>query len=201
MHAWRHSEDILKHGYTGDPSRACLNASVDVTCMNAAQGEDGNSDCSGGLAKSIQSKRFAIDQFGRRGEDRSEHGEVGALVCSLYHFVDRVARNANQEASGYNLPNFRRRARMRRQMNAVGGGGERDIGAFVHQHLRPARPGGGDYPASQGQKFATWQILLPDLDALDSLMDCAINGLQQIVDAAELFPVCDVIPQRHYSSS
>jgi hypothetical protein len=192
---------ILEHGDPGDPSGACFDAGVDISGGNAAESQDGDSYRTGGFPQLLEPQGFAVDLFGGGGEYGSEHGKIGALLFSPSCFVDSVAGDTNQKPGRRNLSNSRRGDRMGGQMNAVRAGGERNIGAFVDKYLSPTGSRQGDDLASQRQELAAWQIFLPDLDAVDALVDGASNGLQQIVRAAELFSVCDVVPQRHYSNS
>src|SRR6266852_9250779 len=179
MHAWRHSKpnavkgvfggarapttsffpgpmQILEERDPGDPSRACFDAGVDISGGNAPYGQDGDRYRAGGFPQLIESQGFAVDLFGGGGEYRSEHGKIGALLFSPSCFVDSVAGNTNQKPGGGNLSNSRRRDRMGGQMNAVGAGGERNIGAFVDKQLCPTGSRQGDDLASQRQELAAW---------------------------------------------
>ena len=100
----------------------------------------------------VQSNRFAIGCF----EGVANTGPKTAKSASLASrtVFDGVAGDANQETWRYDSAEPARRKGMRWQMNAIGSGGERDVGALVDQYLRSRGSCHGDNLTGQRQEIA-----------------------------------------------
>lgn len=73
---------------------------------------------------------------------------------------------------------------------------QRDVGARIHQNLRASRVWQSEEPARQRGQFARGQVLLANLNQLDTLGQPPRRDFQQRFDPASRMPVGNVVAER-----
>lgn len=151
-------------------------------------------------AQAIKPQGRAVSHFGGGGKDMTEQNIVRARTAGQDGFARRVDRYACEERTRQPRPQSIGAQPVRRKMDAVSPGGERDIRSAVDNDatLRVLRE--ADSQLRQLQEMPVVQILLPDLNEVHSPADGpAQRPRQGIACERQLFTVCYVVVERAFT--
>ena len=84
-------------------------------------------------------------------------------------------------------------------MDAMSTRGYRDVRPIIDQNLRPMRIWQPQHTTHECRQLPRGQILFANLNPLDSLPQDACNVGDERINAAQRFPIGDVVTQ-HYSN-
>lgn len=138
--------------------------------------------------------KTAFRQSGRFRDwrkNRAEHNISRAFVRCGTNFLDRVARDAEEESRRHEGSPAMWCRRIRRKMRSACAGGQSDIHAAIHQNFCPSRIRQRQCVLHHLKQLAGREIFLADLDPVDSCIQIACDGFQETF-THERAAVCDV---------
>jgi hypothetical protein len=183
----------LEEGDSGDATGTGVDAEGGVLRGHAAEREHGDSDGVRGFAQAVEAERWAVAGLGSRREYRTVYGEIGAFGFGGAQFVDCVGGDSDEEPRGNDGTQLSGREGSGGEMDAVGSGGERDVGAGVDEEARAVRVGQREKTADERDESPCGEVLFANLDAVDTGGERAGYAGDERVNASGSMTISDVV--------
>ena len=183
-----------------------------VLSVHASDRDHGDLDCAANLGELSDSLRRAKSPLGRCVENRAEEDVAGASTLRFARILEAMAGDADQELSrgipAAAPPNHVARGhRFTAEMHPRRTGSESDIESVVYDDTDLSAPlihNGpynccGDRLTRKLEKFASWHVLLADLDAIHSCTHGRTDCFQYTSSRfgwTERLPVRDIADNR-----
>ena len=152
----------------GDGAEAGLDDLGDIFFGDAGDGDGGDGDLRGDLA-GVGEAGENVARFGGAGEDRADADVVGTVEDGSLRLVDVVRAHAQDSVRPDNLAGFDGGKVFLADVDAVGIGEDRDIGAVVDDAENVVLAAEGNELAGALEEFAAVKGFLAELQAVGAV--------------------------------